>query len=100
MAGVASYFAFILILTMWGLGWSAIGAVLGTILKMPVKLSFCASLLLGPLGIIYIVFSESSTEENHQPISKTDLKASSSQHHKQTGIHSRERPIFNMVGFW
>jgi len=56
MAGVASYLAFILILTMWGLGWSAIGAVLGTILKMPVKLSFCASLLLGPLGIVYIVF--------------------------------------------
>lgn len=56
MAGIASYIAFILILLMWGLGWSAVGAVLGTILKMPIKLSFCASLLLGPLGIVYIVF--------------------------------------------
>jgi len=56
MAGIASYIAFILILLMWGLGWSAVGAVLGTILKMPIKLSFWASLLLGPLGIIYIVF--------------------------------------------
>jgi hypothetical protein len=56
MAGIASYIAFILILLMWGLGWSAVGAVLGTILKMPVKLSFWASLLLGPLGIVYIVF--------------------------------------------
>jgi hypothetical protein len=41
---------------MWGLGWAAVGAVLGTILKLPVKLSFIASLLLGPLGIIYVVF--------------------------------------------
>ena len=57
MAGIASYIAFILILLMWGLGWSAVGAVLGTILKMPIKLSFSASLLLGPLGIVYIVFS-------------------------------------------
>ena len=56
MAGIASYIAFILILLMWGLGWSAVGAVLGTILKMPIKLSFWASLLLGPLGIVYIVF--------------------------------------------
>lgn len=56
MAGIASYIAFILILLMWGLGWSAVGAVLGTILKMPIKLSFSASLLLGPLGIVYIVF--------------------------------------------
>lgn len=47
MAGVASYFAFILILTMWGLGWSAIGAVLGTILKMPVKLSSARVFYLG-----------------------------------------------------
>ena len=56
MAGIASYIAFILILLMWGLGWSAVGAVLGTSLKMPIKLSFWASLLLGPLGIVYIVF--------------------------------------------
>lgn len=56
MAGIASYIAFILILLMWGLGWSAVGAVLGTILKMPIKLSFWASLLLGPLGIVYVVF--------------------------------------------
>lgn len=56
MAGIASYIAFILILLMWGLGWSVVGAVLGTILKMPIKLSFWASLLLGPLGIVYIVF--------------------------------------------
>ena len=56
MAGIASYIAFIHILVMWGLGWSAVGAVLGTILKMPIKLSFWASLLLGPLGIVYIVF--------------------------------------------
>jgi hypothetical protein len=56
MAGIASYIAFILILLMWGLGWSAIGAVLGTLLKLPVKLSFTASLLLGPLGIVYVVF--------------------------------------------
>ncbi len=56
MAGIASYIAFILILSMWGLGWSAIGAVVGTILKIPIKLSFWASLLLGPLGIIYVVF--------------------------------------------
>ena len=56
MAGVASYIAFILILLMWGLGWSAIGAVLGTILKLPVKLSLTARLLLGPLGIVYVVF--------------------------------------------
>jgi hypothetical protein len=56
MAGIASYIAFILILLMWGLGWAAVGAVLGTILKLPVKLSFTASLLLGPLGIVYVVF--------------------------------------------
>jgi len=55
MAGVFSYIAFMLILCIWGIGWMAIASLLGVLFNVPPKVSITAGLILGPLGVLYVV---------------------------------------------
>ena len=55
MAGVLSYIAFMLILFVWAVGWLAIAVLIGSLLKVPPKVSTTSGLILGPLGVLYVV---------------------------------------------
>jgi len=55
MAGVLSYIAFMLILFVWAVGWLAIAVLIGSLLKVPHKVSTTSGLILGPLGVLYVV---------------------------------------------
>lgn len=57
VTGVLSYFAFLLILAVWAVGWLAIASLVGALLKVSPKISVTAGLILGPLGVLYVLFA-------------------------------------------
>lgn len=57
VAGILTYFAFLLILSVWAVGWLTVSGVVGSILKVPPKVSIAAGLILGPLGVLYVLFT-------------------------------------------
>lgn len=57
MAGVLTYLAFLLILSVWAVGWLTISGILGSLLKVSPKVSIASGLILGPLGVLYVLFT-------------------------------------------
>lgn len=57
MAGVLSYIAFMMILFVWCLGWLGISAFVGSLLDVPARVSVASGVILGPLGVLYVLLS-------------------------------------------
>jgi len=57
MTGVLSYIAFMMILFVWCLGWLGISAFVGSLLDVPARVSVASGVILGPLGVLYVLLS-------------------------------------------
>lgn len=74
MAGIFSYVIFMSVLLVWAVGWMAIAGIVGAILKVEPKIAINSGLILGPLGVLYIIFSGVSDRVSRRQA----LKAASS----------------------
>lgn len=57
MTGVLAYIAFVMILTVWCLGWLGVSAFIGSLLDVPAKVSVASGVILGPLGVLFVLLS-------------------------------------------
>lgn len=57
MTGVLSYIAFMMILFVWCLGWLGISAFVGSLLDVPARVSVASGVILGPLGVLFVLLS-------------------------------------------
>lgn len=71
MAGILSYIVFMSILLVWALGWMAIAGIVGAILKVEPKIAINSGLILGPLGVLYIIFSGVSDRVSRRQAAKS-----------------------------
>ncbi len=57
MTGVLSYIAFMMILFVWCLGWLGVSAFVGSLLDVPTRVSVASGVILGPLGVLFVLLS-------------------------------------------
>jgi hypothetical protein len=66
VTGVLAYIAFVMILTVWCLGWLGISAFIGSLLDVPTKVSVASGVILGPLGVLFVLLSGVIQKRNTQ----------------------------------